>query len=159
MNAVARARIMAIALGCASCHHEANVPNIPDAAVPRILDAGASNSPRADCARPLADYCGNAPCTTYENEAQRLRALIARYNDSGCLLVAQIGECGSFRVVSQSDGYVGRVTYFDGNGALVGVKASSDTNEYCNGNAFGATYGSVPTCTLKVTQDLCAHAR
>ncbi len=150
--------VIAIGAVCVGCHHEASVQNIPDANVQSIPDA-ASNRMTADCVRPLAEYCGTAPCPTYGSEAQSLRALIARYNDSGCLMVAQIGQCGSLRVVAQSDGYVGRATYFDGNGALVGVKASSDTNEYCKGNAYGATYGSVPTCTLKVTQDLCAHAR
>jgi hypothetical protein len=151
MTAIARTWLIAIGVGCVACHHEAKVENLPDAA--------SSNSMTTDCVRPLAEYCGNVPCTTYESEAQNLRALIARYNDSGCLQVAQIGACGSFRVVAQSDGYVGRTTYFDGSGALVGVKTSSDTNSYCNGKAYGATYGSVPACTVKVTQDLCLDAR
>lgn len=151
MTAVAGVWLIAVGVSCVGCHHDAKVENIADAA--------ASNMMTADCVRPLAEYCGNVPCHAYESEVQSLRSLIARYNDSGCLRVAQIGECGAFHFVAQSDGYTGHTTYFDSKGALVGVKTSSDTNSYCNGKAYGATYGSVPVCTLNVTQDLCPNAR
>lgn len=152
MRAVAGAWFVAIGVSCLGCHHEAKGENkIPDAA---------PDSVAVECVRPLAESCAaNVTCPTFDSEAQKLRALVARYNDSGCLQTAQIGECGTFRVVAQSDGYVARTEYFDKSGALIGVKASSDTNEYCNGKAFGATYGSVPQCTLHVTEDLCPGAR
>ena len=109
------------------------------------------------CQRPLAEYCRNEPCPTYEREVAELRKLIAAYKDSGsCLQRAKLGTCAGHRFVMTGDGYSGHITYYDARGLLVAAERSSDTNSYCGGKAHTAYFGPVPADAQVVSEDLCA---
>jgi len=73
------------------------------------------------------------------------------------LRIARIGKCGRLSFVSQGDGYSRSTRYFDERGALVAIEQSSDTNSYCDGHAFGATYGAHDACTPVTREDLCPN--
>ncbi len=81
--------------------------------------------------------------------------MIARYKGQGCLQSARIGTCGRFSFVKQSDGYAGTTKYFDASGALVAVEGWSDANSFCDGKAFGGTFGAREVCAPATKEDLC----
>ena len=109
------------------------------------------------CRRPLSEYCGPRGCGDFERTAADLRALVARYKGNGCLQYARIGRCGRLSFVKQSDGFSGNTKYFDEHGAIVAVEAGSDTSSYCEGHAFGATFGEHEPCTQVASEDLCPN--
>ncbi len=113
---------------------------------------------RTRCRRPLAEFCRSGPCPTRTQGEKELRSLIGRYKatDSGCLRIASLGRCGGLYVVAEADGYTSATSYFNERGVLVGAERTSDTNSYCDGASTSATYGSVPACERRVTEDLCA---
>jgi len=104
------------------------------------------------CQSDLSEYCGGQECTTLSQSQQQAREFAAN-NPSFCY--AETGICGEYQYVATSGGYGGPTEYFNSDGELIGVRLTSDTNEFCNGDSFSIQYGDVPDCTPEVSEVYC----
>ena len=101
----------------------------------------------------------NRPCPTYAERERELRDLVERFGDSGCPAHAELGRCGALRYVEEDMVYERSTFFFDERGALVTVTRAADMNGFCDGAAFGATYGPPQSCARVVELDLFAGRR
>ncbi len=115
-------------------------------------------APGGPCTLSLATHCKSGGCESFSVRAAELRAEVARHVASGsCLARASIGSCGAFRYVESSDGYQGKIDYFDAAGEHVAAELFSDMG-YCDGGSARATAGPVPSCTRVASETLCPRA-
>jgi hypothetical protein len=96
----------------------------------------------------LTEYCGKAPCRSYDDAVAQVRKLAAPGGGPGCLR-GNVGKCKETRSVEYSDGFSGFQEWFDDKGTMVAAQTWADYRP------DGANFGNVPTCTPEITEQLC----
>jgi hypothetical protein len=104
---------------------------------------------RKICELPLSVYCADKTCEPYSAAAVTARALVSR---TGIWATAELGTCGSFKVIHRGAWYMHEIEFFDGE-KLVGAEVSVDNlNQFCDGRSGHARYGNAPACTFAATE-------
>lgn len=156
---VAVCALGAVALGCSRQGRAGDRSSVAADGGAGWLHDPPSARPTGPCLRPLAEACVGGPCPTYAQRERELRDLVARFGDGGCPAQARLGRCGALRYIEEDMVYERSTHFFDDAGTLVAVTRNADMNGFCDGTAFGATYGTLPGCGREVTLDLCAGRR
>ena len=131
-----RARLLLLSLVLLACKKERATPPQPE---PAALGPTRGS---------LAEYCGKAPCRSYDEAVAQVRKLAAPGGGPGCVR-GNFGKCKDVRSVEFSDGFSGFQEWFDDKGTMVAAQSWADFRPQ------GASFGDVPTCTLEITEKLC----
>jgi hypothetical protein len=95
------------------------------------------------CHVTLTSFCGGS-CPDYATVVDRLQR--------GCATAplrsrALAGHCPGVFYYTLSEGpFSSSSAYFDGNGVMIGARAGTDYNAYCNGASFDIDAGVILTC-------------
>ena len=123
----------------AACGADARAPLAPSSPSPSTTVLPGVGS----CRVTLTAYCGARGCPSYATAVENLRRGCA----AGEVRRGLAGHCpGVFYYTSNSGDFVSIVSYFDGDGKMIGARTATDFAQYCNGTSFTLEGGEIPTC-------------
>jgi len=148
---------LAVAIATVGCDYTSNGPAVPfpspsPSTFPVIVVPASSPTPLPVCTS-LTQYCGGS-CPTYSEDLAALRR--ACTSQPRFSLYSTIHCPGVFYRNERVEDSARRVTeaYFDGNGVMIGARASSQNNEFCGGSTTLVSAGTILTCPVPEQQEV-----
>lgn len=143
---------LGFAMAAVACDHTPNAPAVPSPS-PSPSQSGSIPVAVIPVCTNLAQYCGGS-CPTYAEDLAALRRSCA--SQPRFSLYSTIHCPGVFYRNERVEDSARRVTeaYFDGNGVMIGARASSQNNEFCGGSTTLVSAGTILTCPVPEQQEV-----